>query len=219
MGEYSDFKGPDCQRRIMVDLEYALKFPTKDREWKRKVLIGGVLNIIPVVNFLSIGYAYRLFRTGMERRYPGLPEWENWGDLFVQGLIVFLIGLIYNLASLLLVLIHPVLGLLSFIAVALLFPAALAQHAMSGNFSQAFQLGEIWTTIQQTRNDYLIAWLVTVGIFLLLTVVGTIPVLGWILAAIVGFYAYLVFAVLFGEICLRSNLLSQRTHDWPAAEE
>jgi len=40
------------QGGAMIDLEKALRFPTTDREWKRKVLIGGLLNIVPVINFL-----------------------------------------------------------------------------------------------------------------------------------------------------------------------
>jgi len=97
------------------------------------------------------------------------------------------------------------LGFLAFIAVALLFPAALAQHASTGHFSQAFQLKEIWGRIQQTKSDYFVAWLVMVGISILLMVIWMIPGLGWIISAIIGFYAYLVFAVLFGEICSRPN--------------
>ena len=184
----------------MLNLEHAFKFPTTDRDWKRKVLIGGVLNIIPVVNFLSIGYAYRLFQESLDTQESSLPEWEDWGDLFLQGLIVFLISLIYNLASFVLALIHPVVGLLASIAVALLLPAALAQHAMSGNFSKAFQLKEIWESIRQAGNDYFVAWLVTIAIFLLLAVIATVPVLGWIISAIIAFYAFLVFALLFGEL-------------------
>lgn len=203
----------------MIDLETAFKFPTTDRDWKSKVMIGGVLNIVPVINFLSMGYALGLFQRGLEGEELGiLPEWEHWGTLFVQGLIVFLIGLIYNLASLILFLIHPVLGFLAFVAVSILFPAALAQYVLTGNFSQAFALGEIWRRIQQTRNDYFIAWLVVAGITIVLVVVGMIPVLGYLISAIIGFYAYLVFAVLFGEICSRPNHTSRNGYDPPIKE-
>lgn len=202
-----------------MDLENALKLPTTDREWKRKVLIGGLLNIIPVINFLPIGYAYRFFQKALGRQEISLPEWENWGDLFLQGFIVFLIGLIYNIASLILFFIHPVLGLLAVIAVALLFPAALVQYAMGGSFSQAFQLREIWVRIQQTKSDYFISWLVMVGIFIVLMIIGMIPFLGWIISSIIGFYAYLVFAALFGEICSRQGPLSQNSHEPPTNEK
>jgi len=203
----------------MIDLEKALKFPTTDREWKQKVLIGGVLNILPVINFFPLGYAYGIFRRTLRRQEISLPEWENWGDLFVQGLMVFLICLIYNIASLILFAIHPVLGVLAFIAVFLLLPTALAQHAMSGDFSRAFQLKNIWARIQQTKSDYFFAWLVMVGISVVLMMVTVaIPILGWIISAIIGFYAYLVFAILFGEICSRPGPLSQNSSEPPSNE-
>lgn len=202
-----------------MDLEKALRFPTTDREWKRKVLIGGLLNIVPVINFLSIGYAYRVFRKAFGRQETDLPEWENWGELFLQGLIVFLIALIYNIVSLILFFIHPVLGVLAAIAVALLFPAAMAQYAMHGNFAEAFQLKDIWVRIQQNRSDYFIAWLVTVGILILLMIIGMIPVLGWIISSIIAFYAYLSFAVLFGEICSRPGPLSRNSYEPPTSEK
>jgi hypothetical protein len=191
----------------MIDFETAVKFPTKDREWKRKVLIGGLLNIVPVINFFPMGYAYHLFRSEIRRRRVSLPEWENWGQLFLQGFIVFFIGLIYSLAALILFLVHPIMGVLAFVTVALLLPAALAQYAVSGNFARAFSLRDIWGIIRQTRGDYLIGWIIMLGISILLIALGTIPVLGWIISAIAGFYAYLVIAVLFGQICSRSNFL------------
>ncbi|NIO04508.1 MAG: DUF4013 domain-containing protein [Proteobacteria bacterium] len=191
----------------MIDLENALKFPTTDKEWKRKILIGGVLNIAPIIiNFFPIGYAYRIFQKALKRQKIALVEWDNWADLFIQGLIVFLIGLLYNIASLILFAIHPILGILAFIAAALLFPMALAQYAMSGNFSQAFQLRDIWGRIRKAGSDYFVAWLVMAGIFLILwMIIAAIPILGWVISAILGFYTCLVFAVLFGEICSRQQ--------------
>ena len=187
----------------MIDFEKALKFPMTDGKWKQKVLIGGVLNIIPVINFLSIGYAYRIFQKTLRGQDVDLPEWADWAELFFQGLMVFIIALIYNIVSLILFFIHPVLGALAVIAVALLFPAAMARYALRANFADAFQLKDIWARIQENRSDYFIAWLVMVGVFILLMIIGMIPVLGWIISAIIAFYAYLSFAVIFGDICSR----------------
>ena len=33
-----------------------IKYPTNDENWVKKVIIGGVLNIIPIVNFIIFGY-------------------------------------------------------------------------------------------------------------------------------------------------------------------
>jgi hypothetical protein len=202
----------------MIDLEKAARFPTADSEWKRKVLIGGLLNIVPIINFLAIGYAYMVFRKAFERGPMDLPEWEDWGKLFLRGVVLFVIALIYNIVSLILFLIHPVIGLLAAIAVALLFPAAMAQYAVRENFADAFQLKVIWDRIQQNKSDYFLAWLIMIGVFIVLMIIGMIPVLGWIISSIIGFYVYLSFAFIFGDICSRSGILRQPSSEHPDAE-
>jgi len=202
----------------MIDLEKAARFPTADSDWKRKVLIGGLLNIVPIINFLAIGYAYVVFRKALERGSIDLPEWEDWAKLFLQGLMLFVIALIYNIASLILFLIHPMIGLLAAIAVALVFPAAMAQYAVKENFADAFQLKLIWDRIQQNKSDYILAWLIMVGVLIVLMIIGMIPVLGWIISSIVAFYVYLSFAFVFGEICSRSNILDRPSSEQPDTE-
>jgi len=192
----------------MIDLERAAKFPTADSDWKQKVLIGGVLNIIPVINFLAVGYAFEVFRMAFQQEPASLPEWGEWGQRFIQGLMIFLIALIYNIASLILFFIHPVVGFLAALAAAFLFPAAMAQYAVRGNFSDAFQIKDVWERIRQNRNDYFMAWLIMIAVFIVLMIIGMIPVLGWIISSIIGFYVYLSFAFIFGGICSASKTVS-----------
>ncbi len=40
-----------------MDIVDGLKFPMNDKDWTKKVFIGGLLNIIPIVNFISTGYS------------------------------------------------------------------------------------------------------------------------------------------------------------------
>ena len=202
----------------MIDLEKAARFPTADSDWKRKALIGGLLNIVPIINFLAIGYAYMVFRKAFERGSLDLPAWEDWGKLFLRGLILFVIAIIYNIVSLILFLIHPVIGLLAAIAMALLFPAAIAQYAVRENFADAFQLKLIWDRIQQNKSDYFLAWLIMIGVFIVLMIIGMIPVLGWIISSIIAFYVYLSFAFIFGDICSRSDIVRQPSSEHPDTE-
>ncbi len=39
-----------------MDIMEEIKFPSKDSEWTQKVLIGGVVAIIPIVNLIACGY-------------------------------------------------------------------------------------------------------------------------------------------------------------------
>ena len=75
-----------------IDFVKALKRPFSDT---RKFLIGSILGIVPVVNFTVIGYT--LNSTGLTKEdvgRDGLPEWDNYGDLFKKGLVAAIIGVI-----------------------------------------------------------------------------------------------------------------------------
>lgn len=81
----------------MADYSIAFKRPFQDI---RKFLIGSVLFMVPFVNLVTsvfaYGYVLRCAKTSMKNRFE-LPEWRNWNDLFVKGLLASLIVLIYLL--------------------------------------------------------------------------------------------------------------------------
>jgi hypothetical protein len=61
----------------------------------KKLLIGVILGGIPLVNLIVVGYT--LVCTGLTKikvNKDSLPEWENYGDLFMKGLISAIIGFI-----------------------------------------------------------------------------------------------------------------------------
>jgi len=74
-----------------MDFETNFKKPFTD---VKKLLIGILLSIVPVVNFLAIGYMLETARKTMKKD-SSLPEWEGWGDLFVKGLLSVVIEAIY----------------------------------------------------------------------------------------------------------------------------
>ena len=66
--------------------------------WK-KILIGGLLLLVPVIGWLWVGgYTLRTLRSVMTGS-ENLPEWTRWGDLATQGIYVWLGGLIYGLPA------------------------------------------------------------------------------------------------------------------------
>jgi hypothetical protein len=74
-----------------MDFETNFKKPFTD---VKKLLIGILLSIVPVVNFLAVGYMLETARKTMKKD-SSLPEWEGWGDLFVKGLLSVVIEAIY----------------------------------------------------------------------------------------------------------------------------
>ena len=73
-----------------IEIVQTFKRPFTD---VKKLLIGILLSVVPVVNFITLGYFLEC--SGVKKSKPGLPEWKNFGKLFVNGFFVFVIGLLY----------------------------------------------------------------------------------------------------------------------------
>ena len=92
----------------MVDYGGALKKPFQDIT---KLIIGIVLSIIPILSFFATGYLVETAKKTLAKD-NNLPEWTNWGGLFVSGLSVFVISIIYFIPAIIVAFIGlaPVIG-------------------------------------------------------------------------------------------------------------
>ncbi|MBI4453398.1 DUF4013 domain-containing protein [Candidatus Woesearchaeota archaeon] len=83
----------------MVDWGRAVKMPFQD--WK-KLGIAGLMYVIPVVNivtsFFATGYGLKMAENSMKKKFS-LPEWEDWGGLFLKGLLGAIISIIFMLPA------------------------------------------------------------------------------------------------------------------------
>ncbi len=85
----------------MVKYSESIRLPFTD--WK-KLGIGTLVSVVPIVNFIATGYQLQCARLGMKKRTKKLPEWENWGEMFVKGFAASMIALLYMLPGLLIIL-------------------------------------------------------------------------------------------------------------------
>lgn len=95
-------------RRIIVDVNKAVRYVTEDKQWISKVLIGALLSILSFLilpAFILAGYVVKIIRQVMNGQWDGLPEWEDWGELLRDGFFVTIAQLIYTLPFLILVII------------------------------------------------------------------------------------------------------------------
>ncbi len=209
----------------MLDLMKELKQPMEDEGWIVKVLIGSALSLATIKWFLfplilfSYGYIYRIFvdRFRMEGS-DRLPEWNGWKELFLKGLVIFLIVLGYfilpwfsyalshsvymggKLAKLVAMIFFA--GTAFTVVAAFFFlPMGIAQYTRNEKFSSAFALKENWDKIMNIGDDYFKITLLGIVSTILLTVISAIPFLGILLTAPLGFYTGLVLASLFGQVC------------------
>jgi hypothetical protein len=71
-----------------------LSYPFKDPAWKKKLLVALVVFMVPVLSICLLGYVSRIMqRMAGEGGEPYLPEWDDWGQLFIDGLRIFAVSL------------------------------------------------------------------------------------------------------------------------------
>ncbi|HEX6291992.1 MAG TPA: DUF4013 domain-containing protein [Herpetosiphonaceae bacterium] len=85
-----------------MDLKRGLSYPTLDPEWVVKVLIGTLISIIPILNFVAIGYTMDTTRNVYHGRDTPLPEWNDFGGQFIRGFLGTVLQFLWGLPLLLL---------------------------------------------------------------------------------------------------------------------
>ncbi len=80
----------------MPTIEQVSKRLFSDRNWLKKLAIGMALSVFPIVNFIVLGALYRIFRAGKRNEDFALPEWDDFKGLFLDGLRLLVIGLIFT---------------------------------------------------------------------------------------------------------------------------
>ncbi|MBM4465093.1 MAG: DUF4013 domain-containing protein [Chloroflexi bacterium] len=171
-----------------MDIGKSLTYMFEDEKWANKVVVGAVVNMVPLLNFASAGYMLATLRNVANDVIPPLPTWDDFGDYFIKGLVLFMIGLIYALPLLLLACcpmsatfllafsetgemavtealsiailgLFALLALLYTLAYTFVMPAVMLHYASAEDFSAAFRLGKIFAFIRDNVNSYLKAWL------------------------------------------------------------
>jgi len=65
-----------------------------------KLVIGIVIMLIPIINItIGFGYFLRCAKSAIKRNYA-LPNWTDWGALFVTGIVALVISLIWAIPTL-----------------------------------------------------------------------------------------------------------------------
>lgn len=177
-----------------------------------KLLVGGILSFIPVVNLLAFGYLLRLSQGVKRSGQVTLPEWEDWSGLFLDGLRFAVVWLVYWLLPILLALAISSLfgkiglGALSYLLLSLvfflapiLFAAALYRYTRRLDFKDLLDFPLIIRMSAGSFPRLLIPALVFVGMFAL-----TGP--------LYGFAFFLAFSLVIAQsaLCFRAIEQSRR---------
>lgn len=203
-----------------LDIGRAIQYWMNDPNWIKKVLIGGLIMLIPIAGALIVqGFYVRTIQRIQGGNDNGLPEWDKWGDDLVRGLklvgimIVWLIPLIaisFCVGALSIIdetaggfagLLLNCLAFIYSLAFYFIFPVIVGRFAATEQFSDAFQFGPIINDAQKIPSQLLI-------FVVMWFVVGFVAGFGIILCGIgvlfTGFIAYLISGHLVAQI---SNML------------
>ena len=75
----------------MPTLELVCKRLFADSSWFIKCIVGALLLVIPVAQFLAFGYLYALIERARRGDTVILPDWGEWKRLFFDGIVAFVI--------------------------------------------------------------------------------------------------------------------------------
>ncbi|MBI3763140.1 MAG: DUF4013 domain-containing protein [Chloroflexi bacterium] len=82
-----------------MDYGKAFSYTFEDKDWIKKLLIAGVVAIVPIVNFAVLGWLVEIIRRVSQGEAELLPDWSRFGELFKRGFMAFVIVLVYLLPA------------------------------------------------------------------------------------------------------------------------
>ncbi len=181
-----------------MDIGKSFTYAFEDENWLSKLGIGALISMVPILNFAWAGYALGIIRNVAERRLWPLPSWDDLGQLFMDGLMLWLARIIYGLPAVVLFFVPYIfmmlpafsndsdiqgilmgigglfflllmgLWFLYMLLLTFLLPAVQLNYARYKTFASCFQFQQIFGIVSSNFGAYLTAWAVTIGAYLVI---------------------------------------------------
>jgi hypothetical protein len=79
-----------------IDLGRSISYPFEDTNWKKKIGILFLIGLVPGLNWIVFsGHSLTVARNILRRNRFPLPDWSEWSDIAVRGLLSIVAGFIY----------------------------------------------------------------------------------------------------------------------------
>lgn len=193
-----------------MDIAKAFTYITEDERWVGKIGIGALISLLSFLLVpipLLVGYVVGISRNVMEQADRPLPEWDDFGRLFRDGLSILVAQFVYTLPFWLLTCIAIIatvgfsglagvsedaaalgvistfglvscLGLLFALALFFISPAIVIQYLRTDNLGACFRFGEVIGIARDNVGDILIAALASfVASFIIGSVLGILNII------------------------------------------
>jgi hypothetical protein len=173
-----------------MDYVKAYMFMRDDKNWIGKLVIGAlmvVLGFLVIPTFFLYGYGLAITRNVMRGEELPMPEWNDWGKLLTDGILLVIIQVIWAIPVLIVsgISLIPMIGasildggtgdfngliagtsLLSCLVIFVVaifsmfvIPPATILFARDGNFGSAFKISEIVTMIREYWIQIIVSWI------------------------------------------------------------
>ena len=80
-----------------MDFGKAFSYINEDEAWGKKIGIGAVVFLVPILNFAAFGFILELIQNVWHGEERPLPSWDNFGNKLLEGLRFFAVILLYSL--------------------------------------------------------------------------------------------------------------------------
>lgn len=217
---------PSESKKPQFDFAKPFSYVFDDPDWVTKILIGGLFYIagfLIIGWFFILGYIARTVRNIIAGHERPLPEWENLGEFFNEGLRLFGVMLVIVLPMIILVMgiMIPASilgsvdneGVAAFgssmagciaclfvpvsLAVTFFMPAMLLFAVVEQRFGAAFEFGRIWPFIKQNIGNYVLA----IVVYLIARFIGGFGILLLCIGVVfTGFWSFLITAHGFAQV-------------------
>ena len=190
-------------------IENSLEYAKKLFSDIGRLIILIVLDIIPIVNLIVVGYFAKVVRESPSSKE--VPKVEGYGQMFVQGLKLAVVGILYMIIPMILILsgvafagygygygygfwsMGPlgiglaIVGVVAAFFIAIVAAIGIVHMIKQNSFGKAFAFREIVKIIGRVGWGKYLAWIIVV--FVLALIVGgiaAIPAVGWIISLIIS---------------------------------
>jgi hypothetical protein len=211
-----------------LDFGRCFSFFFQDPDWIKKLLFGSLFTLLSffiVGGFFLAGYMIRLIRRSAGGEAYPLPDWDDLGGIFTDGVSAVGVYLVYILPPMFIFILITVgvsltasgggeesallavfatlfsvaFGLL-ILAVSLYIPSALVRLALEKRFNAAFDFQGNFDFIRRNATNYLLALVV----FILANFISQFGILLFCIGIVpASFWATSVGAYAYGEVALR----------------
>jgi hypothetical protein len=207
-----------------MDFSLAFSFPFKDPDWVKKILIVGLINIIPIIGqIFLLGWAVEISRRVIQNEPTLLPD-IDFGAHLSKGFQVFIIELVYAIPliifyipfillpffeqnsqsssdtattiTLIVSLCCGGLVLIYGLFLAFVLPAAIGNYAARGTIGAGFSFSEVFGLIRTAPVAYLIVLLASILAGFISSLGGIVCLVGALFTSV---YALAVMGYFYGQ--------------------